>query len=159
MFGFKKRRMIRKNKIFNKTDSESLQYINRNEKNRNETQKPSKNIDNYSTFNIETWNSVFSTHISLYTGQTVTIFVKSGGLSGLGFTGILLNVCKDYITLIIGQGPAPSCSLANKFHAFSHFAPHIVKFNYYLPMSRVNRIGVKVYIPTNKIAAFVHNAI
>jgi len=36
-----------------------------------------------------------------YIGETVTVFVESGGISGAGFTGILLFVNEVYIELLI----------------------------------------------------------
>ncbi|WP_058486342.1 hypothetical protein [Defluviitalea phaphyphila] len=36
-----------------------------------------------------------------YIGQTITIFLKSGGYSGSGYTGILINVNREYISIYI----------------------------------------------------------
>jgi hypothetical protein len=74
----------------------------------------------------------FASHISKYLGQTVTVFVKGGCYSGLGYTGILFNVNCSYIQLIIKPGPAPACSLGSTCLAS---------------------------IPLCKIASFVHNSV
>ena len=39
-----------------------------------------------------------------YIGQTVTIFTKSGGLSGNGFTGVLAGICDGCVKLITDIG-------------------------------------------------------
>jgi len=48
-----------------------------------------------------------------YIGETVTVFVESGGISGAGFTGILLFVNEVYIELLISIALPPACSLNN----------------------------------------------
>lgn len=51
--------------------------------------------------------------LSKYIGETVTIFTKSGGQSGCGFTGVILGVNDCFVRLITRIGPAPGCSLGN----------------------------------------------
>jgi hypothetical protein len=46
-----------------------------------------------------------------YIGQTVTIFTKSGGLSGNGFTGVLAGICDGCVKLITDIGAPPACPL------------------------------------------------
>ena len=44
-----------------------------------------------------------------YIGQTVTIFTTSGGLSGSGFTGVLLAVDINCVRLLADIGAPPAC--------------------------------------------------
>lgn len=48
-----------------------------------------------------------------YIGKTVTIFTTSGGMSGCGFTGVLLGVNECFVKLITQIGPAPGCAIGN----------------------------------------------
>ncbi|MCL2577231.1 MAG: hypothetical protein FWE27_04175 [Defluviitaleaceae bacterium] len=48
-----------------------------------------------------------------YIGQTVTIFTKSGGLSGNGFTGVLAGICDGCVKLITDIGAPPACPLGS----------------------------------------------
>jgi len=51
--------------------------------------------------------------LSKHIGETVTIFTKSGGQSGAGFTGVILSVNDCFVRLITRIGPPPACSLGN----------------------------------------------
>ena len=100
-------------------------------------------------------NVSFSFHISNYIGETVTLFVESGGMSGLGFTGILLYADKVYLKLLISIGPAPFCPLGKPCILNSSYS--IKSFNPYAnPMKNMGTIAL---IPVNKIVSFVHNSI
>jgi len=99
-------------------------------------------------------------------GETVTIFTKSGGMSGCGFTGVLLAVNECYVKLLSQIGPAPGCALGNACsgtpyangvgcmgnmgdnmdNGFSHGYP-------------IRSVGSVTDIPVDSIAAFVHNAV
>ena len=46
-----------------------------------------------------------------YIGQTVTIFTKSGGLSGNGFTGVLAGICDGWLSFNFIQTRAANISL------------------------------------------------
>lgn len=48
-----------------------------------------------------------------YIGQTVTVFTTSGGVSGCGFTGVLISVDCNCIRLIDKIGEAPACPLGS----------------------------------------------
>ena len=48
-----------------------------------------------------------------YLGQTVTIFTASGGISGSGFTGVLLNIDENCIRLLTSFGLAPACPVGS----------------------------------------------
>lgn len=51
--------------------------------------------------------------LSCYLGRTVTIFTTSGGLSGSGFTGVLVSVCKTHVKIITSIGAAPACPVGS----------------------------------------------
>ena len=46
-------------------------------------------------------------------GQTVTIFTTSGGLSGSGFTGVLLSVDCNCVRLLADIGAPPACPIGS----------------------------------------------
>ena len=46
-------------------------------------------------------------------GQTVTIFTTSGGLSGNGFSGVLLSADCDCIRLLADIGAPPACPIGS----------------------------------------------
>ena len=48
-----------------------------------------------------------------YVGQTVTIFTTSGGLSGSGFTGVLISVDCNVVRLLCDVGAPPSCPIGS----------------------------------------------
>ncbi|HHV29853.1 hypothetical protein [Acetivibrio mesophilus] len=102
-------------------------------------------------------NACFSAHISNYIGQTVTIFVESGGISGAGFTGILLFANEVYVELITSIAPPPSCSLSN-FCIMYPDLPYssIGQPNLNAPLGSTGAFAI---IPIDKITSFVHNNI
>lgn len=110
--------------------------------------------------------------ISRYIGQTVTIFTTSGGLSGSGFTGVLISVSPRSVKLIAQIGAAPECPVGSTctgpvrggygygrcggfggYGGYGSIAGNIGGFGGY------GGLGSVVVIPTDTIASFVHNAI
>jgi hypothetical protein len=89
----------------------------------------------------------FVQHLARFVGETVTIFTTSGGVSGEGFTGVLILVNRSFVRLITMIGPAPGCPLGSSCTG--------------LPTNGnvVTRVGSVADIPINRIAAFVHNAV
>ena len=61
----------------------------------------------------------FAALLADYIGETVTIFTTSGGQSGSGFTGVILNVNNVFVRLITRIGPPPGCSLGNACTGFN----------------------------------------
>jgi len=110
-----------------------------------------------------------------YIGQTVTIFTKSGGQSGCGFTGVILGVNDCFCRLITSIGPAPGCALGNACgnnngmnndmmdgYDHGHGNGYGCGFNQYGNYGNgtpVYNVGSVTDIPINSIASFVHNAI
>ncbi|MFZ5987466.1 MAG: hypothetical protein ACOYWZ_10140 [Bacillota bacterium] len=110
--------------------------------------------------------SNFGLHISKYIGQTVTIFVTGGGMSGAGFTGILLNSNDIYVKLITRIGPAPACSPGSTCTHFGYQNHAIIPniccsiYNTFSPhFGMIRTLGSVAYIPSDKIASFVHNSV
>jgi len=112
-----------------------------------------------------------------YIGETVTIFTKSGGQSGSGFTGVILSVNDCFVRLITRIGPAPGCALGNAcsgignfgcggdngFHG-SGFGNNFGGFggkgkSCGFDGSPVYSVGSVTDIPLDSIASFVHNAV
>jgi hypothetical protein len=89
----------------------------------------------------------FIQHLARFVGTTVTIFTTSGGVSGEGFTGVLILVNRSFVRVITMIGPAPGCPLGSSCTG--------------LPTDKreITRVGSVTDIPINRIAAFVHNAI
>lgn len=99
----------------------------------------------------------FANHLAKFTGQTVTIFTTSGGISGSGFTGVLMSVNSDFIRLLTKIGSAPPCSISNPSSNFSNNNSH-----YYSNSCNNNgnySKGSLVDIPISSIVSFVHNSI
>ncbi|HOM03203.1 MAG TPA: hypothetical protein PLH43_10290 [Acetivibrio sp.] len=127
----------------------------------------------------------FPALLSKYIGETVTIFTKSGGQSGAGFTGVILSVNECFVRLITRIGPPPACSLGNACSNFNVGYGHDYKNpydcghgygkgygGYIQPASEVGAVtaggwnGYPVYtvgsvtdIPISAIVSFVHNAV
>jgi len=81
-------------------------------------------------------------------GQTITIFTKSGGISGAGFTGVLAHVGDGCISLIARIGAAPACPVGSECGFFGRERSH-----------HGNWLGSVTKIPLCSIASFTHNAI
>ncbi len=118
-----------------------------------------------------------------YVGETVTIFTTSGGLSGSGFTGVLINVTCDKVTLLVCQGAAPSCPVGSSCDCCDNYGGGKSgcgyggsEFGYGFGGgygrgrmcgnrcgschgSMRSPMGAITVIPVSAIAAFTHNAI
>ena len=86
-----------------------------------------------------------------YLGKTVTIFTKSGGLSGSGFTGVLVAVDKNCVSLITRIGAPPACALGSACTG--------PMGDYGASYYGGNWFGAITEIPICSIASFTHNAI
>ncbi|MDF2514444.1 MAG: putative rane protein [Herbinix sp.] len=85
-----------------------------------------------------------------FIGQTVTIFTTSGGASGCGFTGVLLRVNPNYVTLVNRIGTPPTNPLSEVVCGGNGRGSED---------RPVYTVGSVCDIPVDKIAAFCHNAI
>jgi hypothetical protein len=99
-----------------------------------------------------------------YIGETVTIFTTSGGMSGCGFTGVLLGVNDCFVKLITQIGPAPGCAIGNACNG-TPYANGIGCMSDNSNMGNmhngypISSVGSVTDIPICSIAAFTHNAV
>ena len=102
-------------------------------------------------------------------GQTVTIFTKSGGLSGSGFTGTLVFCDCNVVKLLTCIGAPPCCPLGSDCtgrigencgwgNGFGNGGWNN-GWGFNDCGGNGNGLGSVVTIPTCAIAAFVNNAI
>lgn len=87
-----------------------------------------------------------------YIGQTVTIFTTSGGVSGCGFTGVLLFVNPCYVTLVNRIGTPPTNPFCNSNVCDRREFQNNDSYN-------CHSVGSVCDIPVDKIASFCHNAV
>ncbi|WP_312693078.1 hypothetical protein [Caproiciproducens sp.] len=80
-------------------------------------------------------------------GRVVTVFTKSGGASGCGFTGLLVKVDCDFIKLVTELPCAPSHPFGLGFGNRSTGRNHCCG----------NEFGTTVVIPIDAIVSFVFN--
>lgn len=89
-------------------------------------------------------------------GQTVTIFTTSGGLSGSGFTGVLISVDCNFVRLLCDIGEAPACPIGSScspgFMTPCGFSGNEAPFF-------GNPLGSVAVIPVHAVASFTHHAI
>jgi len=121
-------------------------------------------------------NDNISHLLAKHIGETVTIFTKSGGQSGCGFTGVILGVNDCFVRLITSIGPAPGCALGNSCgnhgmndnnNMMDGYGQHGNGNGYgcgtnhgnYGNGTPVYNVGSVTDIPINSIASFVHNAV
>ena len=63
--------------------------------------------------------AVFRDNLRRSIGQTITVFVIGGGYNGSGYTGILMNVEKEYISIYISPMALAEIPIS-KIACFSH---------------------------------------
>jgi hypothetical protein len=87
-----------------------------------------------------------------HVGETVTIFTTSGGESGSGFTGVIINVNDDFVRLVTRIGPPPGCALGNAC---------CDRFNrrFRNEFREIRSVGSVIVIPLDRIAAVVFNSV
>lgn len=113
---------------------------------------------------METFNNSIIDEMRRYIGQTVTIFTTSGGLSGSGFTGVLIAADCNNVKLLCSIGWAPSCPIgSNCIRCLSPCGINNSGFGGFGGFGngccRNNPLGSVTIIPTCAIASFTHNAI
>lgn len=96
-----------------------------------------------------------------YIGETVTIFTASGGASGCGFTGVLIDVNPCFVRLMTRRGPAPANPLAENICGDFENGPGRASRggcgggDYY----ERHTLGSVCDIPIDKIVSFCHNSV
>ena len=102
--------------------------------------------------------------IERYIGRTVTIFTTSGGMSGSGFTGVLIGINEHFVKLITQIGPAPGCAIGNACEG-TPYANGIGCMGNNGNMGNMNNgypirsVGSVTDIPICSIASFIHDAV
>ncbi|MDF2801424.1 MAG: hypothetical protein K0S61_1327 [Anaerocolumna sp.] len=115
-------------------------------------------------FNNGSNDQCFINHIRKYVGETVIVFTASGGISGCGFTGVLLSVNCEFLRLDSRQGVAPACPLGSSccgdFNNDNNDSNNCNNNNNYNNRRRNNySVGAVCDIPIDSIVAFCHNAV
>jgi hypothetical protein len=91
------------------------------------------------------------------TGKIITVFTQSGGCSGSGFSGLLVEANCRFIKLITRLPSAPRHPFGNNrginsdFGGFGGFGGGCER--------DCSRFGTAIIIPINKIVSFVFNEI
>lgn len=109
----------------------------------------SRSSDRDEIDDIEIEDNRFVEHLREFIGRTVTIFTTSGGESGSGFTGVILKVNNNFVTLLTQVGTVPGTVLDNEASTDS---TNDTRVNAKCPSH-----GVETDIPIDRIAAFEHN--
>lgn len=113
--------------------------------------------NNFNNFNNGVNDISFVNHLRRFIGETVIIFTASGGVSGCGFTGVLLSVNCEFVRLDSRQGVAPSCPLGSSCCGDFNNDNNNDCNNYNRRGN--NNVGAVCDIPIESIVAFCHNAV
>jgi hypothetical protein len=105
------------------------------------------------------WFNSLSDDMCRFIGQTVTIFTTSGGLSGSGFTGVLLSIDCNAVRLLVEVGEYPACPIGSDCDNIGDNCNLNNCDNGNHRNHRGNPLGAVCIIPTCAIACFTHNAI
>jgi len=62
---------------------------------------------------MEFWGNILLESLCDNIGRTVTIFTTSGGISGSGFTGVLLSADREVVRLLCQVGGSPACPIGS----------------------------------------------
>lgn len=115
---------------------------------------------------MDAWVNSLTENMFRYIGQTVTIFTTSGGLSGSGFTGVLVSVDCNVVRLLADVGAAPACPVGSACTGPMGFGQGSCGYGGFggygggfYGFGGGNPLGAIVVIPTCAVAAFTHNAI
>lgn len=99
-------------------------------------------------------------------GETVTIFTTSGGLSGSGFTGVLIAITPCTVKLMTHIAAPPECPLGSActgpiggygFRGGYGRVPYGAGAG--VGVGPSNWLGSVTEIPIDRIASFTHNAV
>ncbi|MGB8451640.1 MAG: hypothetical protein WCD89_04840 [Anaerocolumna sp.] len=110
-------------------------------------------------FNNGLGNERFIRHIARFVGETVTCFTASGGISGSGFTGVILAVNCDFVRLVTDQGSAPTSPIDPPYDECDNVNNGSNYNNMNYDRRHCYNVGSVTDIPIDKIVAFVHNAV
>jgi len=102
-----------------------------------------------------------------FIGQTITIFTQSGGLSGSGFTGVLISADCECVRLLTDFGLPPACPVGSActggFDGVNGADGFDGRFGFFSRMGcgcgggdgfRGNPFGSICIIPTNRVVSY-----
>ena len=101
-------------------------------------------------------------HMREYIGETVTIFTTSGGISGCGFTGVIITVNPCFVRLVTEQGLPPANPLAENICGDFDNGPGRGPGGLCNKGGHENHcrtVGSVCDIPVDRIVAFCHNPV
>jgi len=109
----------------------------------------------------------FVRHIQKFIGESVLVFTTSGGASGSGFSGVLMDVNADFIRLVNQQSTPPTCPISNVCNEDDDDDycngrdgnGTMNESNQYRMRMSSHNVGSICDIPIDRIVAFCHNAI
>lgn len=131
--------------------SSSSRRTSSSDRSSNRRSSSSRSSDRDEIEDIEIEDNRFVEHLREFIGRTVTIFTTSGGESGSGFTGVILRVNNNFVTLLTQVGTVPGTVLDNEASVSS---TNETRVNGKCPSH-----GVETDIPIDRIAAFEHNVV
>jgi len=105
---------------------------------------------------LDQWNCLLES-LCDNIGKTVTIFTTSGGISGSGFTGVLLSADREVVRLLCDVGAPPACAVGSA--CTNGFGPWGAETGCNGGGFFGNPLGAVAVIPLCAIACFTHNAI
>jgi len=104
---------------------------------------------------MEFWGNGLLASLCENIGKTITVFTASGGISGSGFTGVLLSADRECIRILCDVGAPPACpvgsSCTNDFGPWGEINDN---FGFY-----GNPMGSVAIIPLHAIVSLTYNAI
>ena len=133
------------------TNKANTNIINKANTHKADTHNSTSNVIN----NISNNKSLGYNNFKAYIGKTVTVYVNGGGISGSGFTGVLLGSDEVVVRLLTQPASAPACALGGACDTYIK-APILCAV---CPNAQQFNLGIVVEIPIWNIVAFVHNAI
>ena len=102
-------------------------------------------------------------HMREFIGETVTIFTTSGGVSGCGFTGVIITVSPCFVRLVTEQGVPPTNPLAENICGDLDGGPGRGPGGCFCGKGghegHYRAVGSVCDIPVDRIVAFCHNAV
>lgn len=92
-------------------------------------------------------------------GRMITVFTRSGGKSGRGFTGVLLEATCNYVKLITTLPCPPRSPFYSNFGCGCGGGRYGYSGGYGRGYSHRNPLGTIVVIPRSEIVSYVFNEI
>lgn len=112
-------------------------------------------------YSDENYDDGFDSTLEWKVGRMITVFTRSGGKSGRGFTGILVESNNEYIKLITTLPCPPRSPFYNGYGGYGGYGGGYGAYGggYGGCCSRRNPLGTVVVIPRSEIVSYVFNEI